>query len=69
MVDLKPSMTQFQSDTPVAIPAFMLIADLLYGFQIATVLFWLTLMLQMIVIAAPGDFGCYEELLQWIFLP
>jgi hypothetical protein len=39
MVDLKPFMAQFQSDTPVAIPAFMLITDLLYRFSLTTMLF------------------------------
>jgi hypothetical protein len=58
MVDLKPSMAQFQSDTPVAIPTFILNTDLLYCIQIATMLFRLILMLQVIVIAAPGKLGC-----------
>jgi hypothetical protein len=69
MVCAEPSMMQFKRDPPVAITTFILGTDLLYGFLLTTMLFWLTQMTQMIVKAAPGKFGCYQELLQWVFLP
>ena len=62
-------MMQFKSDSPIAIAAFILITDLLDGFLLTAMLFWLTQMAQMIVKAAPGEFGCYQELFQWVFLP
>jgi hypothetical protein len=55
-------MMQFKSDSPVAIATFIFDADLLYGIFLTTILFRLIQMLQVIVIAAPGEFGCYQEL-------
>jgi hypothetical protein len=60
---------QFKRDSPVAIATFILNADLLYCIFLTTILFRLIQMLQVIVIAAPGEFGCYQELVQRVFLP
>jgi len=56
-------MMQFKSDSSVAIAAFILGTDLLNGFLLTIMFFWLTQMAQMIVKAAPGEVGCYQELL------
>jgi hypothetical protein len=55
-------MMQFKGDSPIAVATFIFDADLLYGIFLTTILFRLIQMLQVIVIAAPGEFGCYQEL-------
>jgi len=62
-------MVQLKCDSSIAIAAFILNTDLLYSFPLTGMFFGLTQMLQVIVIAAPGEFGCYQELVQWVFLP
>jgi hypothetical protein len=62
-------MTQFNRDSPIAIAAFILNTDLFNGFLFSGMLFRLIQMLLMVVIAAPGEFGCYQELFQRVFLP
>ena len=62
-------MAQLKSNPPVAIAAFVFNTDLLYNFLLIMMLFRLIQMSQMIVKTAPGEFGCYQELFQWVFLP
>jgi hypothetical protein len=69
MVGTEPSMAQLKSNSPVAIAAFVFNTDLLYNFLLIMMLFRLIQMSQMIVKTAPGEFGCYQELFQWVFLP
>jgi len=62
-------MTQFKRNPPVAIAAFVLGTDLMYRFSFTGMLFRIIQLLQMIIKAAPGEFGCYQELFQREFLP
>jgi hypothetical protein len=60
---------QLKRDSTVAITTFILNTDLFYGFLLITVLFRLTQMAQMIVIAASGDFCYYQKQFYRMFLP
>jgi len=62
-------MVQFKCDPPIAIAAFILDTNLFYGFLFTGMLFRLTLMLQVIVITAPGEFSCFQEFFQRVFSP
>lgn len=62
VICFESSMMQFKSDSPIAIATFIFDADLLYGIFLKTILFRLIQMLEVIVIATPGEFGCYQEL-------
>jgi hypothetical protein len=54
-------MMHFNCYTPIAIAAFIFKTDLFYGFLFNRMFFRLILMLQVIIKAAPGEFGCYQE--------
>ena len=62
MISFETSMMQFKSDSSVAIAAYILSTDLFYGFLLTIMFLWLKKMAQMIVEAAPGEVGCFQEL-------
>jgi hypothetical protein len=62
-------MVELECDPSVAIASLILTTDLPYGFSLTGMLFRLPQMFQVIVIAAPGEFGCYQEPFQGVFLP
>ncbi len=69
VVGLESSSSQFKCDSPIAITAFMLNADVSDRLLLFEMLLGLAGVLQVIVITAPGKFGCYQELPQWVCLP
>ena len=69
MIGLESPPMQLDHDPTVAITAFILDTDLLDLIPFVVVLCTLTEMFEVVVITAPGDFGCYQEPFPWIYLP
>lgn len=69
MIGLESSPLQLDRDPSIAIAAFILNTDLLDLISFCVMLLGLAEMLQVKVITAPGDLGCYQEPFQWVFLP
>ena len=69
MIGLESSVVHFNRHSAISIAPFVLNTDRMYLIPFVSVLQRLVLLLQVVVITAPGKFGCYQELFQGVFLP
>jgi hypothetical protein len=69
VIGLESSPMQLYRDPSIAITAFIFDTDLLYLIPFTVTFYGFMEMLQVIIITAPGDFYCYQEPFQWVFLP
>jgi len=69
VICLKSSMTQLKRNPSITVATFVLGTNLMYRFSFFGMLFRFIQLLQMIIKAAPGEFGCYQEFFQRELLP
>jgi len=69
VVGLKPPLSQFKCDPPIAVTAFVLVADVPDRLSLFEMLGGLKEVFQVIVIAASGDMRYDQKHCERIFMP